>query len=181
MQGCGLHRSKWALPWDRQVGGSTKREQRIQVADKGYVTTKLRITWHLRSLTLFLMKIGNAAITNLNRHQRCCTVNGVERSSPQGKAQHIIHSLSATHLSRKVRSNWFLDQKIPARVFDRILVLSQVREEQMDETKIIATEGLTTCLHPGWGLTIMSRGWNFLKKQECWKGHEQVLILTIQK
>jgi len=27
----------------------------------------------------------------------------------------------------------------------------------------------------------MSRRWNFLKQQECWKGHEQALILTIQK
>jgi len=25
------------------------------------------------------------------------------------------------------------------------------------------------------------RGWNFLKKQECWEGHEQALITTIRK
>ena len=42
-------------------------------------------------------------------------------------------------------------------------------------------EGLTTCLDLGRGWTITSRGWNFLKKQECWEGHEQVLITTIRK
>jgi len=51
----------------------------------------------------------------------------------------------------------------------------------VDETKIITTEGLTTCLDPGRGWTITSGGWNFLKSQECWEGHEQVLITTIRK
>ena len=31
----------------------------------------------------------------------------------------------------------------------------------------------------GWAIT--SGGWNFLKKQECWEGHEQALIATIRK
>ena len=47
--------------------------------------------------------------------------------------------------------------------------------------RIITTEGLTTCLDPGRGWTITSGEWNFLKKQECWKGHEQALITTIWK
>ena len=34
---------------------------------------------------------------------------------------------------------------------------------------------------PGRGWTITSGGWNFLKKQECWEGHEQALITTIRK
>ena len=51
----------------------------------------------------------------------------------------------------------------------------------MDETRIITTESLTTCLDPGRGWTITSGGWNFLKKQECWGGHERALITTIQK
>ena len=51
----------------------------------------------------------------------------------------------------------------------------------MDETRIITTEGLTTCLHPGRGWTITSGGWNFLKKQECLEGHEKALIATIRK
>ena len=43
------------------------------------------------------------------------------------------------------------------------------------------TEGLTTCLDSGRGWTITSGGWRFLKKQECWEGHEQALIATIRK
>ena len=51
----------------------------------------------------------------------------------------------------------------------------------MDETRIITTEGLTTCLDPGRGWTIASRGWSFLKKQKCWEDHEQALITIIRK
>ena len=47
--------------------------------------------------------------------------------------------------------NWFLDQEIPAGGFVRIQDSSQVREERVDETRIITTEGLTTCLNPGRG------------------------------
>jgi len=56
-----------------------------------------------------------------------------------------------------------------------------VWEERVDETRIITTEGLTTCLDPGRGWAITSGAWNFLKKQECWEGHEQALIKTIRK
>ena len=63
----------------------------------------------------------------------------------------------------------------------RIQDSSQVWEERVDETRIITTEGLTTCLDPGRGWTITSGRWNFLKQQECWKGHEQALITTIWK
>ena len=79
-----------------------------------------------------------------------------------------------------IGKNWFLDQDIPAGGFVRIQDSSQVWEERVDETRIITTEGLTT-LDPGRGWTITSRGWNFLKKQECWQGHEQALITTIRK
>jgi len=51
----------------------------------------------------------------------------------------------------------------------------------VDETRIITTEGLTTCLDPRQGWTITSGGWNFLKEQECWEGYEQALIITIRK
>ena len=71
---------------------------------------------------------------------------------------------------------WFLDQG----GFDRIQDLSQVWEDRVDDTRIIATEGLTTCLDPGRGWTIISGGWKFLKKQECWEGHKQALITTIR-
>jgi len=76
---------------------------------------------------------------------------------------------------------WFLDQQIPAGGFVRIQDSSQVWEEQVDELRIIMTESLTlsviNCLDSGRGWTIISRGWNFLKKQE----HEQALITTIRK
>jgi len=48
-----------------------------------------------------------------------------------------------------IRKNWFLDQEILAGGFDRIQDSSQVWEERVDETRIITTEGLTTCLDPG--------------------------------
>jgi len=45
--------------------------------------------------------------------------------------------------------NLFLDQEIPASGFVRILDSSQVWEERVDETRIMTTKGLTTCLDPG--------------------------------
>jgi len=80
-----------------------------------------------------------------------------------------------------IGKNWFLDQETPAGGFVRIQDSSQVWEERVDETRIITMEGLTTCLDPGRGWTSTSGGWNFLKKQECWEGHEQALITTIRK
>jgi len=80
-----------------------------------------------------------------------------------------------------IGKNWSLDQEIPAGGFVRIQDSSQVWEERVDETRIIATEGLTTCLDPERGWTITSGGWDFLQNQECWEGHEQALITTIRK
>jgi len=80
-----------------------------------------------------------------------------------------------------IGKNLFLDQKIPAGGFVRIQNSSQAWEERVEETRIITTAGLTTCVDPGRGWTITSGGWNFLKKQECWEGHEQALITTILK
>jgi len=83
--------------------------------------------------------------------------------------------LSEQETPPKIEKYWLLDQKIPAGGFVRILDSSQVWEERVDETRIITTEGLTTCLDPGRGWTITSGEWNFLEKQECWEGHEQAL------
>jgi len=110
------------------------------------------------------MKIESAATMILKRHQRCYTVNGVKRSSLGANL-----NTSSTH-SQQTNGGFF-----------RIQDSSQVWEERVDETRIITTEGLTKCLDPGRGWTITSRGWNFLKKQECWEGHEQALIITIRK
>jgi len=57
-----------------------------------------------------------------------------------------------------IGKNWFLDQEIPAVGFVRIQGSSQVWEERVDETRIITTEGLPTCLDPGQGWTITSEG-----------------------
>jgi len=51
---------------------------------------------------------------------------------------------------------WFLDQEIPASGFVRIQHSSQIWEEREDKTKVITTEGLTTCLDPRRGWTITS-------------------------
>jgi len=80
-----------------------------------------------------------------------------------------------------IGKNRLLDQEMPAVGFVGIQDSSLVWEEQEDQTKIITTEGLTTCLDSKRGWTITSRGWSFLKNQECWEGHETALIITIQK
>jgi len=49
-------------------------------------------------------------------------------------------------MSLLIEKNWFLAQKIPVGGFVRNLYFSQVWQEQVDETRIITTEGLTTCL-----------------------------------
>ena len=162
------------------------------------MTTELRITWRrLRSLTLFWMKIVNAATTNLNKHQHCYIVNGVNRSRPQGKTQRIIHSLSATHpliVSNPIdkKNSEFMRRNMrwealsmPTTAYDPRLLRQQemplvrkkdlvpgpilipagglvriqdsslqlVWKERVGETRIVTTEGLTTCLDPGLGWT----------------------------
>jgi len=47
-----------------------------------------------------------------------------------------------------IGKNWFLDQEIPAGGLVRIQDSSQVWEGRVDETRIITTKGLTTCLDP---------------------------------
>jgi len=63
-----------------------------------------------------------------------------------------------------IGKKWFLDQETPVGGFVRIQDSSQAWEERVDETTIITTEGLTTCLYLGRGWTITSGGWTFLKK-----------------
>jgi len=66
----------------------------------------------------------------------------------------------------EIGKNYFLDQKIPADGFVGILDSSQVWEQpwRVDETRIITTEGLTTCLDLGRGRTITSGVWNSLER-----------------
>jgi len=109
-----------------------------------------------------------------------------KRDSRQAK-MHVDNLLFQLVDDMLSMSRWNTDsflnraQEIIAGGFVRIQDSSQVWEERVDEARIITTEGLPTCLDPGRGLTIISGGWNFLKKQECWEGHEQALITTIRK
>ena len=48
-----------------------------------------------------------------------------------------------------IGKKWFLDQEVVAGGFVRIQDSSQVWEKRVNETRIITTEGLTTCLDPG--------------------------------
>jgi len=48
-----------------------------------------------------------------------------------------------------IEKTWFLDQEFPAGGYVSIQDSSQVWEERVDDTRIITTEGLTTCLGPG--------------------------------
>ena len=48
-----------------------------------------------------------------------------------------------------IGKNWFLDQEIPGGGFVRIQDSLQVWKERVEKTRIITTEGLTTCLDPG--------------------------------
>jgi len=68
-----------------------------------------------------------------------------------------IH-ISIYSIHTYVNISWFLDQEIPSGGYVRIQDVSQVWEERVDETRIITTEGLTTCLDPGRGWTITSGG-----------------------
>ena len=54
-------------------------------------------------------------------------------------------------------------------------------KERVEETQIVTTEGLTTCLNPGRGWTITSGGWNLLRKKERRKGQEQEFITIIHQ
>jgi len=47
----------------------------------------------------------------------------------------------------EIGKDWFLDQKIPAGGFVRILDSSQVWEERGDETRIITTELIDYCFY----------------------------------
>jgi len=68
-----------------------------------------------------------------------------------------------------IGKNWFLDQEIPAGGFVRIQDSPQVSKERVDETRIITTEGLKTCLDPGRGWTITTGVWKFQKSRSVGK------------
>jgi len=89
--------------------------------------------------------------------------------------------LPEQELNLEIGRMWFLDQEISKGGFIKILESSLVWDEQVKGTRIVTTEGLSTCMEPGRGWTITSGAWNFLKKKERWKGCEQELITTIRK
>ena len=80
-----------------------------------------------------------------------------------------------------IGKNWFLDQEIPAGGFVRIHDSSQVWESEWKKRE---SSRRKVCLH-AWtqdedGQSLAGDG-TFIKKHECWEGHEQALITTIRK
>jgi len=92
--------STWLWLTSEQMGfllrptGGGEHEERAEDLDSSQGVRDYLIAYHLAP-----------AITDFVRHLRYYTVNGVKRSSPQDKTQHIIYSLSPTQLTRKVRSS----------------------------------------------------------------------------
>jgi len=83
-----------------------------------------------------------------------------------------------------IGKNWFLERYSSRwlRQNPRLVAgIGRASGRASGRNETITTKGLTTCLDPGRGWTITSKRWNFLKKQECWEGHEQALITTIRK
>ena len=74
---------------------------------------------------------------------------GTKRQESSKRNYYIISPGVITKAIIIIGTNWFLDQEIQAGGFVRIQDSLQVWEERVDETRIITTEGLTTCLDPG--------------------------------
>jgi len=178
--GCGSHWSKWAAITDlisdkNRVCCNNDLEQTLTLLhsewSKEIEPSGQGSTHHPLAVSNPIDKKGSEFMRR--------SMQGEAPSMPT--AAHDPGLLHEQETPLVIEKNWFLDQEIPAGGFVRIQDSSQAWEERVDETRIITTEGLSTCLDPGRGWTITSGGWNFLKKQECWEGHEQALISTIRK
>jgi len=73
-----------------------------------------------------------------------------------------------------IGKNWFLDHEIPAGGFVRIQDSSQLWEEQVDETRIITTECLTTCAAQGWNNSNVMRNELLVCSKMCFSKTEPV-------
>ena len=159
-----------------------EHEGRAEDLDSSHGVRDHLVAYHLAPAITDLISDENRLYSNNDLEQTLTLLHSEWSKEIEPSAQSSTHhpTVVSNPIDKKGK-NRFLDQEIPAGGFVRIQDSSQVWEERVDETRIITTEGLTTCLDPGRGWAITSRGWNFLKKQECWEGHEQALITTIRK
>jgi len=108
-----LDESTWFWLTSKQIGfsfrptGGGEHEERAQELDSTQRVRDHLVAYHLAPAISDFISGENRECYN-NEFEQTLTllpVNGVQRSSPRGKAQHIIHSLSATQLTRKFRSS----------------------------------------------------------------------------
>ena len=97
-------------------------------------------------------------------------------SNPLAVADPLL--LLEREVHAEIGINWFSDQEIPKGGYVRILAESLLWEERLGKTRR-TTEGLTTCMEPHRGWTIVSSSWNFVGKR--WLDPEQELITIIQE
>ena len=87
--------------------------------------------------------------------------------------------LTEREVHAEIGINWFLDQEILKGRYVRILAESLLWEERLGKTKMMTTEGHTTCMEPHRGWTTASSSWNSLRKR--WLDRQQELITVIQE
>ena len=107
--------STWSRLWltSEQMGfplrptGGGEHEERAEDLDSSQRARDHLVAYHLApAITDFILDANRECCNNdLEQTLTLLHSDGVKRSSPRGKAQHIIHSLSATRLTRKVRSS----------------------------------------------------------------------------
>jgi len=101
-------------------------------------------------------------------------------SKPLGVDDPLL--LQEREVHAEIGINWVLDQDIPSHpkgAYVRILAESLLWEERLGKTGRRTTEGITTCMEPLRGWTIVSSSCNFSRKR--WLDREQELITVIQE
>jgi len=93
------------FPLRPTVGG--EHEERAEDLDSSQGVRDHLVAYHLApAITDFISDKNRVCCNNdLEQTLTLYTVNGVRKSSPRDKAQHIIYSLSAIQLTRKVQSS----------------------------------------------------------------------------
>ena len=88
-----------------RLTGGREHEERAEDLDSSQGVRNHLVAYHLAPVITNFISDENRVCCNNDLEQtlRCYTVNGVMRSSPRDKAQHIIQTLSANQSTRKVR------------------------------------------------------------------------------
>ena len=88
----------------RLTGGGEHKERTENLDNRQGVCDHL-VAYHLKTVITDFIKDKIQVCYNNDPEQTLNTVNGVKRSTPRSKNQHIIHSLSTIQLTRNVRSS----------------------------------------------------------------------------